>query len=207
MTYSIVAYDFESKLIGVGVVSGSIAVGSRVPWAKAGIGGVATQAYTNPVLGAWILRFLEEGYSAREALFKALTRDPSPSMRQVAVVTVKGDVATHTGNNVPRHYGEYRGHGYACIGNMLALRKVVDAVCKTFADTRGGLAERILEALEAGHTEGGDLRGDHSAAILIVGEHPLYGRDYDKIIDLRVDYSVNPVEHLKELYRLWIRSR
>ena len=207
MTYSIVAYDFEAKLIGVGVVSGSIAVGSRVPWARAGIGGVATQAYTNPVIGVRILRFLEEGYNAGEALFRALALDPSPSMRQVAVVSVKGDTATHTGNSVPRHYGEHRGHGYACIGNMLASRRVVDVVCKTFTNTKGGLAERILEALEAGHREGGDLRGDHSAAILVVGEHPIYGREYDKIIDLRVDYSSNPIEQLKELYMLWIRSR
>ncbi len=207
MTYSIVAYDFETRLIGIGVVSGSIAVGSRVPWARAGVGGVATQAYTNPVLGVWILRLLEEGYNAKEALSKALARDPSPSMRQVAVVNVKGDVAIHTGNNIPRHYGEHRGHGYACIGNMLASRKVVDAVCKTFTGTEGGLAERILEALESGHSEGGDLRGDHSAAILVVGEHPLYGRDYDKIIDLRVDYSVDPIRELKELYQLWIRSK
>ena len=207
MTYSIIAYDFETRLIGIGVASGSIAVGSRVPWAKAGVGGVATQAYTNPVLGVWILRFLEDGYSAREALTKALTRDPSPSMRQVAVVTVKGDVAIHTGNNVPRHYGERRGHGYACIGNMLASRRVVDIVCETFTKAKGGLAERIIEALEAGHIEGGDLRGDHSAAILVVGEHPLYGRDYDKIVDLRVDYSANPIEQLKELYELWVKGR
>ncbi len=207
MTYSIVALDFESKLIGVGVASGSVAVGSRVPWARAGVGGVATQAYTNPMIGVWVLRFLEEGYNAGEALFRALAMDSSPSMRQVAVVSAKGDVATHTGNNVPRHYAEYRGHGYACVGNMLVSKRVVEEMCKVFNESKGSLAERLLQALEAGHREGGDIRGDHSAAILVVGEHPIYGKDYDRIIDLRVDYSTNPIEELKELYWLWIKSR
>ena len=133
--------------------------------------------------------------------------DSSPSMRQVAVVSVKGDVATHTGNNVPRHYAERRGHGYTCVGNMLISKKVVEEMCKVYEESKGSLAERLLQALEAGHKEGGDVRGDHSAAIIVVGEHPIYGRAYDKIIDLRVDYSINPVRELKELYQLWIKSR
>ncbi len=207
MTYSIVAVDVESKLIGIGVVSGSIAVGSRVPWARAGVGGVVTQAYTNPLLGKWILEYLSKGLSPRQALDKALSRDEAPSMRQVGVVSISGEVAVFTGNNVPRHYGEYVGHGYVCVGNMLVSRRVILEVCKHFEDSTGSLSERIINALEAGHEVGGDVRGDRSASLLVVGEHPVYGYSYDRIIDLRVDYSNNPIRDLRNLYEMWMRIR
>lgn len=207
MTYSIIVVDVGSRLIGIGVVSGSIAVGSRVPWACAGVGGVVTQAYTNPLIGKWVLELLEKGLSPREALEKALERDEVPTMRQVAVVSVSGESATYTGSNVPRHYGEVARKGYACVGNMLVSRRVVEELCRGYEESTGSLSERILSALERAHEVGGDVRGDRSACLLVVGEHPVYGYSYDRIVDLRVDYSKNPVKDLRNLYELWMRIR
>lgn len=207
MTYSIIVVDVGSGLIGIGVVSGSIAVGSRVPWARAGVGGVVTQAYTNPLIGKWVLELLEKGLSPREALKKALERDEAPTMRQVAVVSVSGESATYTGSNVPRHYGEVAREGYVCVGSMLVSRRVVEELCRGYEGSTGSLSERILSALERAHGVGGDVRGDRSACLLVVGEHPIYGYGYDRIIDLRVDYSKNPVKDLRNLYKLWMRIR
>ena len=207
MTYSIIVVDMESRLIGIGVVSGSIAVGSRVPWARAGVGGVVTQAYTNPLIGKWVLEFLERGWSPRKALDEALRRDEAPSMRQIGVVSINGEAVAHTGHNVPRHYGEVVGKGYVCVGNMLASKSVVKELCKGYEESSGSLSERIMSALQRAHDAGGDIRGDRSACLLVVGEHPVYGYGYDRIIDLRVDYSKNPVEDLRNLYELWMRIR
>ncbi|MCD6510291.1 MAG: DUF1028 domain-containing protein [Thermoprotei archaeon] len=207
MTYSIVALDSESGLVGVAVASGSIAVGSRVPWAKNAVGAVATQAYTNPALGPLILSYMEEGFTSEEALTKALGTDDSPNMRQVAVISVKGDKAVHNGNNVPKECGYCMGEHCVCIANLVKSSDIPKLMCHKFEELmgEGNLARALLEALKEGHEAGGDKRGDRSAALLVVGPTP-YGELYDRLIDLRVDYSPDPVGSLEKLLRLTMKA-
>ncbi len=202
MTYSLVAVDLSKGLLGVGVVSGSIAVGSRVPWAKAGVAAIATQAYTNPAIALWIIELMGKSLSVKEALKKALLKDGKPELRQVVAVDFKGDTVAHSGDRIPLERKELLFKGYACAGNLLRRRSVVDALCEGFSESIGSLPARIINALKAGHEAGGDARSDHSAALLIVGDKLKFSGYYDKLIDLRVDYSPNPVKELIKLYRL-----
>ncbi|RLG73703.1 MAG: DUF1028 domain-containing protein [Thermoprotei archaeon] len=202
MTYSIVALSSNREMLGVAVASGSLAVGSRVPWAKVGVGAVATQAYTNPALGPIILKLLSKGYSAENALKKALERDKEPEKRQVAVIDYKGNKAYHNGALIPKNYGAYIGENCACIGNLIVNTEIPKAMCKTFEKKYGeDFIYALLLALVTAHRLGGDRRGDRSAALLVVSETP-YGELYDRVVDLRVDYSPNPVQELIELYEI-----
>jgi len=201
MTYSVLVFDGGSGRFGVGVVSGSVAVGSRVPLGRGGLGVVVTQGYTNPLLSRYILEYLDRGYDAEEALDRALARDPDPRYRQVGVLTAGYGVAMYTGEYVPMvRGGLYRGD-CMCIGNLLSSDDVLSSMlsaCNRFSS----LEDRILKALEAGSRAGGDARGDRSSAILIYGDHPIF-KGYDKLLDLRVDYSMNPVKDLIELYEIY----
>jgi len=204
LTYSILAYDPLLGQAGVAVVSGSISVGSRVPWGRHGVGVVATQAYTNPALAPMVLEFLSKASSAEEALRMALARDPSPAHRQVAVIDYRGDIAVHDGEWSPSWHG-YIVHPQeplVCIANLVKGPEVCRAAIKTFVRAKGGLADKLLAAIEAGHRAGGDRRGDRSAALLVVGQTE-YAPYYDRVVDLRVDYSENPVEELKRIYTLY----
>ncbi len=206
MTYSILAYDPAAGQAGVAVVSGSIAVGSRVPWGRHGVGVVATQGYTNPALGPMILELLARGYSASDAIARALASDTSPAHRQVAVVDYRGDLAFHDGEWTPAWHGARVSaiESAVAIGNLVTGEKVVEAMIEAFEATRGTLAERLLAAIEAGHRAGGDRRGDRSAALLVVGATE-YGPLYDRIVDLRVDYHPrDPVAELIKLYEYYI---
>lgn len=204
MTYSIVAYDSSRKLFGVGVVSGSLAVGSRVPWARAGVAAVATQAYTNPVLGKKVIEYVSRGMDIGEAVKLALSEDPAPHLRQLIAVDSRSKAVAYSGSEIPAPYEAVTREGYACAGNLLSTTEVVYALCRAFEEASGNLANRILSALEAGHRAGGDRRGDRSAAVLVVGEHPEFGLEFDVLLDLRVDLSENPVAELRRLYELWV---
>ncbi len=196
MTYSIIALDKKERMLGIAVASGSIAVGSRVPWARRGVGGVVTQAYTNPSLGPIILDSMERGKSPPEALKEALDKDPEPDMRQVAVLSWSGGMAVHEGAKIPKGHGVTEGESCICIGNLLSTKDVVEAMREAFQHTETSLYYRLLNALEAGHEAGGDAREDRSAALIIVGDTE-YLPFYDRIIDLRVDYAKgNPVKYL-----------
>ncbi len=207
MTYSFIAFDPVLGQAGIAVASGSIAVGSRVPWAKHGVGAVVTQAYTNPALGPLILGYLEKALTAEEALREALKHDPSPAHRQVAVIDYRGDVAVHDGEWVPSWHGYLvrREEPLVCIANLVKGPEVCERGVRAFISTKGSLADRLLAALEAAHKAGGDRRGDRSAALIVVGQTE-YTPYYDRLIDLRVDYSSNPVAELKRIYSLQVEG-
>ena len=202
MTYSIIVFNPDHGVLGIGVVSGSIAVGSRVPWARLGVGGVVTQAYTNPALAPIILNLIEKGYSCREAIYKALENDPEPTLRQIAVMKWGGsDKAYYNGEGIPEEYSGYMDEYCVAVANLVVSKEIPRIMCRTYNGLReAGLVEAILEALREAHLLGGDKRGDTSATLLVIGETP-YGRKYDRIIDLRVDYSKEPVKQLTEIYR------
>ena len=202
MTFSIVACDLEDQAWGVAVASKFPAVGAVVPWAKAGAGAVATQAFANTSFGPGGLALMETGLSAEEALAKLLQDDADRELRQVGLVDAQGRSATFTGAGCFPWAGGVSGKGYAIQGNILKNAKVVPAIERAFLKTKGDLPKRLHAALLAGDRAGGDKRGRQSAAIYIAKPKAGYGGFIDRWIDYRVDDHADPVPQLGELLEM-----
>ena len=202
-TFSIVAFDGRNGDLGVAVQSKFIAVGAVVPWAKAGVGALATQAWGNVSFGPRGLKMLEEGMSAPDVLRKLLAEDVRPEVRQVAIVDSKGETATHTGKECMDWAGHFSGPSYSCQGNILANSGVVESMAKTYEETQGDLIEKLLASLSAGQAAGGDRRGQQSAALLVVREKGGYEGFSDRYVDLRVDEHPSPIEELKRTFNIY----
>jgi len=201
-TFSIVAYDSTAREWGVAVQSKFFAVGAVVPWAEAGAGAVATQAWGNTTYGPKGLALLRMGVGAEEAV-KVLTRqDDSADRRQLGIVDSRGSAASWTGENCLAWAGHVAGRGFCVQGNILAGEKVIQSMAEAFAGSEGALGMRLIEALEAGEQAGGDRRGRQSAALLVVREHGGYSGFNDRLVDLRVDDHPRPIQELKRLYRI-----
>jgi uncharacterized Ntn-hydrolase superfamily protein len=200
-TYSICACDLESQQWGVATQSKFLAVGSVVPWAEAGVGAIATQAYANPRYGPDGLALLRDGLSAEEVFARLTGADDESATRQLGVVDGHGRAATFTGAECHSWAGGRTGAGYAAQGNILVSAETVDALCETFEATAGmPLAERLLDCLDAAQAVGGDSRGQQSAALIVVEEGGGYAGLSDVLADLRVDDHVRPLEELRRLY-------
>jgi len=198
-TFSIVAFDPETGSLGVAVQSKFLAVGAVVPWARAGVGAVATQALANYNYGPRCLELLREGMTAAETVETLVSADEEREHRQLGVVDAAGRAATFTGDECFEWAGGVAGENYAAQGNILVGRETVVAMAQTFQEITGELAGRLLVALDAGQAAGGDSRGKQSAALLVVREGGGYGGDNDRLLDLRVDDHLEPI---RELIRL-----
>jgi uncharacterized Ntn-hydrolase superfamily protein len=201
-TFSIVAYDPATEELGVAVASRFFAVGSVVPWAKAGIGAVATQAYANTSFGWRGLDYLEQGLTPQEAIDTLIATDDDPQSRQVGIVDAQGRSATYTGDSCLVWAGGRAGKNYAIQGNILAGEAVVADMEMAFLEKQGTLADRLYEALLAGEAAGGDSRGKQSAAMLVVKKGAGYGGYTDRAIDIRVDDSPEPFKELGRLLKI-----
>ena len=198
-TFSIVAFDPETDSLGVAVQSKFLAVGAVVPWARAGVGAVATQAMANYNYGPRGLDLMSEGKSAGETVEALTGADEGRDHRQVGVVDTRGGTATFTGSECFDWAGGVTGEHYAAQGNILVGRETVGAMARTYEEAEGDLAARLLAALDAGQEAGGDSRGRQSAALLVVREGGGYGGDNDRVIDLRVDDHPDPIEELMRI--------
>jgi uncharacterized Ntn-hydrolase superfamily protein len=202
-TYSIVACDLEAGQWGVATQSKFLAVGSVVPWAKPGVGAVATQAYANPRYGPEGLQLLAQGLSAAEVIARLTDADDGRADRQVGVVDAHGVGATYTGSDCMDWAGGLAGPGFAAQGNILVGEETVAALATTFTATDGQpLTERLLECLAAAQAAGGDRRGQQSAALLVVEQAGGYAGLSDSLVDLRVDDHEQPVAELARLYAM-----
>lgn len=200
MTFSIVAWDpFAGPEWGVAVASRFLSVGALVPWAKAGVGAVATQALANVAYGPEGLGYLDGGLDAKDTLAVLLDGDELRSQRQVGIVDARGGTASHTGADCFDWAGGRTGMGYACQGNILTGPGVIDAVAASFEANEGTLARRLFKALAAGDAAGGDKRGRQSAAILVVRGGGGYAGGSDVAVDLRVDDHPDPMGELDRL--------
>lgn len=201
-TYSIVACDAQTRECGVAVQTNNLAVGSSVPYAKAGVGAIASQFETNPMYGSRGLALLAQGRSPDEVLNVLLHEDGNfdgegIEARQVGIVSVSGRFAEYTGAEAAASpwAGSRTGNGYSIQGNGLAGPQVVEAMEKTFNSTPGALAERLMTALSAGDKAGGQKTGRESAALLVSTPS-----GFPMDIDLRVDHSSDPVAALRLLF-------
>ncbi len=201
-TYSIVAFDKETGQLGVAVQSHWFSVGPIVPWVESGTGAIATQSFVEVSYGPLGLELLRAGTSPEEALNGLVNADKNKDVRQVAMVDVEGRVAAHTGKNCIPEAGHYLGNGFTCQANLMLKNTVWDAMAKAFLETKGELADRLVAALEAAETEGGDIRGKQSAALIVVRGESSGVWWKDRLFDLRIEDHPTPVQELKRLLRL-----
>ena len=201
-TFSIVALDSSAGELGIAVASKFLAVGAAVPWARIAAGALATQAWANLSYGPGGLALLEEGVPAEEVVRRLTEPDEDREHRQLGVVDRSGNAAAWTGRDCFNWAGHRTGKGYTCQGNILAGAAVVEAMAETYERTGGALPERLLAVLESGQAEGGDSRGQQSAALYVVKEKGSYGGVIDRYIDLRVDDHPAPIAELRKLLEM-----
>jgi uncharacterized Ntn-hydrolase superfamily protein len=207
-TFSLVAHDPDTGDLGVVVASKFLAVGAYVPFAKAGVGAVATQSYVNTTFGPRALQILAEGGNPEDCLAAFRQTDDRLSTRQLGIVSPSGASVTFTGDDCHAWAGGQAGDHYAAQGNILAGPEVIGALVDTYLARRDlAFPERLVAALLAGDRAGGDRRGRQSAALVVVGEHKGYAGLNDRWIDLRVDDHPDPIPELQrllELHRLYL---
>lgn len=201
-TFSIVAVDEATGDIGVAVQSHWFSVGSIVSWAEAGVGAVATQSMINASFGPRGLALLRQGKSPKEALALLLELDEGREFRQVAIIDAQGRVAVHTGNKCIAEAGHITGKGYSVQANMMLHNTVWPAMSKAYEASEGQpLAERMMAALQAAQKSGGDIRGQQSAALIVVKGKSSGKLWEDRKIDLRVEDNPNAVEEMARTLR------
>jgi uncharacterized Ntn-hydrolase superfamily protein len=203
VTFSIVAADPDIGDWGIAVASKFPCVGAVVPWARAGVGAVATQAWANTSFGPDGLALMSQGIAAKDALRRLLDADEGRADRQVGLVDARGRAATFTGERCMDWAGGLTGDGFAAQGNILVGDEVVSEVARSFRATEGDLSDRLLAALLAGDAAGGDRRGRQSATLLVVREGGGYEGRNDRYIDLRVDDHPDAPTELARLFAVW----
>ena len=219
-TYSIVAWDSATGDLGVVVQSKFPNVGGIVPWARAGVGAVATQSLSNTAYGERGLELLASGATAEEALRAVMKTDTMLQDRQVGIVDARGNAASFSGGNTfdwsggrvgaPSGKGSIAGgkgqvlvgRGFSAQGNIIVSDQTVKNLAETFERTRGSLADRLVAALKAGQAGGGDKRGMQSAALLVVRKNGGYLGANDRFIDIRVYDAPDPIAELERLLAL-----
>jgi len=195
MTFSIIARDSSTGMLGIAVTTKFFGVGSLCPFARTGVGAVATQALVNPTYGPRGLDLLAQGKSPDEVVDALLHADDGRDHRQLHVVDADGRVAARSGSECVDWFGHQTHDGFSVAGNMLAGPQVIAETARAYAENGAEpLAERLIRALEAGQAAGGDKRGRQSAALLIVSTE-IY-----PYLDLRVDDNADPVPELRRLY-------
>lgn len=202
MTYSIVARDPDTGELGVAVQSHYFSVGGIVPWAEAGVGAVATQSIALASYGFRGIGLMRRGIGARAALDELVAEDAGSDTRQVAFVDAMGGTATHTGARCIAEAGDEAGPGFSVQANMMARSTVWAAMAAAFQDAQGDLAHRLLASLDAAESEGGDLRGRQSAALLVVRAETTGDPCADRRFDLRVEDHSDPLGELRRLVDL-----
>jgi uncharacterized Ntn-hydrolase superfamily protein len=199
VTFSVAGRCSRTGQLGAGTATSDIAVGSRVPHARANVGAILTQHRTDPRLGPRGLDLLQSGCEADSAIRALVASTGHHAWRQLAVIDAQGRTAAFTGSRVQPRSAEEFGDGCVALGNMLANEHVALAVRQAFEDSENEpLAERLLRALEAGEAAGGERVPVRSAALVVVGDQQF------PIVDLRVDLSD---QALSDLRRIWAAYR
>ena len=206
MTWSIIARDNATRQFGIAVATRFFAVGARVPYIAAGVGGIATQALVNPYYGIDGVRLLREGQKPRDIIETLIAADSGRETRQLHILDAFGRIASHTGRECVDWCGHVEGNGFSIAGNMLAGAQVLDDTAKAYiANDKLPFPQRLIAAMRSGEAAGGDKRGRQSAALLI------YGEEEWSALDLRVDDHTDPLTELGRLEEVsrerWVHFR
>ncbi|MGD9734719.1 MAG: DUF1028 domain-containing protein [Solirubrobacterales bacterium] len=202
MTYSLLARDPGTGEIGVAVQSHFFGVGRLIPWGRAGVGVVATQSFVEASYGPTGLSLMAEGVSPREALDRMVSVDPDAAVRQVALMDITGIAAVHTGADCIGDAADAAAPDVCAQSNLCASPAIPGAMVEAFHEARGSLAPRMLAALRAAESLGGDIRGRQSVAMLVVRIVPTGSYGDDRPVDLRVDDAPAPLDELERLLRV-----
>ena len=198
MTFALVGMCRRTGMFGAAVTTSSMGVGSRCPYARAGVGAVLTQHRTDPRLGPWGLELLAAGQSASQVIGRLVQETPAIGWRQLAVIDQRGDTAYYHGDKIGSVHAAAQGDAVCAIGNILRHAAVPHAMVEAFThDPEIHLAERLLRALEAGLAAGGELKQVKSAALLVVHEQSF------PLVDLRVELDAQPLAQLRFLWELY----
>lgn len=200
-TFSIIALDRSTGELGMGVQSKAFGAGNRAMTAKGGVAIVAHQASANPMYGPLAIELIERGYTPEEALDQLVRGDEGRDRRQNAIIDFQGRTAAWTGSGTNDWKGHHCGVDYCAQGNILAGPEVVDAMAASFEASRGPLAERLMDALDAAQGAGGDARGMQSGAIMVVAPR-VRGGFSDRVVDIRVDDHRTPLAELRRILDL-----
>ena len=198
MTYSILGRDPETGELGVAVQSQAFNTGAAVPWARPGVGVIATQSFTDRRYGYRGLELLAAGATPQAALDELREPDPLTGFRQVAFMDASGVTAQWTGEDCIPHAGNAAGENWCAQGNMLAADAWI-AMGDAFTAATGSLAQRLLAALDAAEAEGGDWRGRGGAGIVVVATE---ADPWERVIDLRVEDGDDSLVELRRLLGL-----
>lgn len=205
-TFSIAAIDPRTGESGVAVTTRVPCVGNGVPWVRAGVGAVATQANTRTEYGAGLLDLLASGLTPDSALKRMLAADTGAASRQIGVISADGKTATYTGTGTTPWAGGRQGRNYVTQGNLLVSDATIAAVAASFEGSEGSprhLADRLIDAIAAGHAAGGDARKgrSQSAAVVVADPRPGRSRRPDKITAfINVCENPEPVAELRRIY-------
>jgi len=198
MTFSVVGMCRQTGMFGAAVTTSSIGVGSRCPFARAGVGAVLTQHRTDPRLGPRGLELLAAGQSARQVMAALVQDNPTIGWRQLAIIDTQGETAYYHGDRISSIHAAAQGHAVCAIGNILRSEDVPQAMVEAFGqEPEAHLAERLLRALDAGLKAGGELKQVKSAALVVVHEQPF------PLVDLRVELDPQPLAELRFLWELY----
>ena len=203
-TFSIVAIDPTAGEAGVAVASKYPAVGSVVPFVRAGVGAFATQCHSNPPWGPRALDMMAKGMHPSDIIAALLKDDDKPGLRQLALIDMQGRAANHnpyTREGDGLWWGSLAGRFYSCQGNTLVGMQVIHEMAKAFETAPGPLSDRLMASLVAGDCAGGDHRGRLAAAILVASP-----KQCDRPFDLRVDNDGDAVNALREAYHKLART-
>jgi uncharacterized Ntn-hydrolase superfamily protein len=201
-TYSIVAWDPATGEMGVAVQSHWFSVGTIVTWAEAGVGAIATQSFANPSFGPEGLDLLKKGMAAQAALDELIAADDGRDVRQLAIVDSNGTTAVWTGSKCIPEAGHCRGKHFAVQANLMLNDKVWPAMKEAYERATGRLEERMITALEAAQSAGGDIRGKQSAALLVVNRKATGKPWIDRKTDIRIDDHPEPIKELRRIYNV-----
>ncbi len=200
-TYSIVCYDSATGQFGAAVQSHYFKV-ADVIWLEPGVGAVATQSLVDFAYGPIGLEMMRNRRTAKEALAGALASDSNREVRQVAMIDSRGNIAAHTGSKCIPEAGHLIGNNFSVQANLMRNSTVWGAMAKAFTETEGDLADKMMAALDAAQVEGGDIRGMQSAAMVVVSGKPTGKSWLDRIVDIRVDDSPEPLKELRRLLNI-----
>ena len=199
MTFSVVAYDSQSRELGGAVASFAFGVGRHVLWARPGAGVVITQMIPEPNYGAVGLNRMESGEPAETVLAALVEMDAGAGQRQLAMLDPRGNVAAYTGAQCVAYAGHRTKAGISAQGSMLLNPGVWDQIYNAFESAKGSLSERLISALEKGLQLGGDIRGHRAAAVVVVRAEASDRPWRDQILELRVDDHPDPIQELRRL--------
>lgn len=197
MTFSVAGLCPETGMLGCAITSSSISVASRCAWVRSGTGVALTQNVTNPDLGSLGLDLLQAGLAPAEILKRQAEADSDAAWRQLGVLNARGETATFSGHQALGLHATAEGKNCLAMGNLLANTEVPQAMISAFENSEGHLAERLVQALEAGLAAGGEMGPVHSAGLLVAAE-PKW-----PVVDLRVDWHQAPIGELRNLWFLY----